>query len=75
MTRSMDSLADRAVIGDGVIVVGAGPVGLVLALGLARRGVPVTVIERERDVYRAPRAMVYQWSSLFGLDDLGFSAI
>lgn len=30
-----------------VLVVGAGPVGLITALGLASRGVPVTVIERE----------------------------
>jgi len=30
-----------------VLVVGAGPVGLITALGLASKGVPVTVIERE----------------------------
>jgi 3-(3-hydroxy-phenyl)propionate hydroxylase/6-hydroxy-3-succinoylpyridine 3-monooxygenase len=54
-----------------VLVVGGGPVGLVAALGLARRGIPVTVVERESDVYRAPRAMGYHWSALYGLDDLG----
>jgi 2-polyprenyl-6-methoxyphenol hydroxylase-like FAD-dependent oxidoreductase len=69
--QSVPSFADRPVTDDRVIVTGAGPVGLVLALGLARRGVPVTVIEREPDLYRAPRAMGYHWSSLFGLDDLG----
>lgn len=68
---SVHGFADRPVTGDRVIVAGAGPVGLVLALGLARRGIPVTVLEREPDLYRAPRAMGYHWSSLFGLDDLG----
>jgi 3-(3-hydroxy-phenyl)propionate hydroxylase/6-hydroxy-3-succinoylpyridine 3-monooxygenase len=54
-----------------VLIAGAGPVGLVNALALARQGIPVTVVEREPDVFRAPRAMTYHWSSLFGLDDLG----
>ncbi|HEY0615196.1 MAG TPA: FAD-dependent oxidoreductase [Candidatus Elarobacter sp.] len=54
-----------------VVVVGAGPVGLVTALGLARQGIAVTVLEREPDVFRSPRAMTYHWSCLFGLDDLG----
>ena len=54
-----------------IIVVGAGPVGLICALGLARQGVPVTVLEREADLLRAPRAMDYHWSALYGLDDLG----
>ncbi|MEV0688112.1 NAD(P)/FAD-dependent oxidoreductase [Nocardia sp. NPDC050378] len=54
-----------------VIVVGAGPVGLVTALGLARRGVTVTVLEREQDVVRSPRAMVYHNGVLPGLADLG----
>jgi 3-(3-hydroxy-phenyl)propionate hydroxylase len=56
---------------ESVIVAGAGPVGLTCALSLAGQGVPVTVLERERDVFRAPRAMGYHWSVLSGLDDLG----
>ncbi len=48
---------------DRVVVVGAGPVGLVTALGLARRGLAVTVIEREDDVFRSPRAMGYHWGA------------
>jgi 3-(3-hydroxy-phenyl)propionate hydroxylase/6-hydroxy-3-succinoylpyridine 3-monooxygenase len=54
-----------------VVVVGAGPVGLITALGLARRGVSVTVIEREADVFRSPRAMGYHWGALYILEDLG----
>ena len=66
-----DSINTRLATEGGVLIVGGGPVGLVTALGLARRGIPVTVVERESDVYRAPRAMGYHWSALYGLDDLG----
>jgi 3-(3-hydroxy-phenyl)propionate hydroxylase/6-hydroxy-3-succinoylpyridine 3-monooxygenase len=54
-----------------VVIVGAGPVGLVNALALARQGISVVVLEREADVFRAPRAMTYHWSVLYGLADLG----
>lgn len=50
---------------------GAGPVGLVTALGLARRGLSVTAIEREADVLRSQRAMGYRWGASYILDDLG----
>jgi 3-(3-hydroxy-phenyl)propionate hydroxylase len=68
------SISTRLATEGGVLVVGGGPVGLVTALGLARRGIPVTVVERESDVYRAPRAMGYHWSALYGLDDLACSS-
>jgi 3-(3-hydroxy-phenyl)propionate hydroxylase len=50
------------VAADGVIVIGAGPVGLVIAYGLARAGVPVRVLEAEHEVIDSPRAMVYHWA-------------
>jgi 3-(3-hydroxy-phenyl)propionate hydroxylase len=57
-----------------VIVVGAGPVGLVTAYGLARRGVSVTVLEAEDDVVDSPRAMVYHWALLEDLERLDLLA-
>ena len=41
-----------------VIVVGAGPVGLLTALGLARHGLEVTVLDSAPPLGRAPRAAV-----------------
>ncbi|CAL9641581.1 6-hydroxy-3-succinoylpyridine 3-monooxygenase HspB [Streptomyces sp. enrichment culture] len=62
--------ARRHTAGAPVVVVGAGPVGMLNALGLARQGVPVTVLERHADVVRAPRAVVHHWATLEGLDRL-----
>jgi 2-polyprenyl-6-methoxyphenol hydroxylase-like FAD-dependent oxidoreductase len=44
---------------DAVIVVGAGPVGFLTALGLARQGIPVTLLEAESYINDSPRAAVY----------------
>ncbi|HEY8357197.1 MAG TPA: FAD-dependent monooxygenase, partial [Ramlibacter sp.] len=41
------------------------------ALGLARAGVSVVVLEAAPGIVRSPRAMVYHWSVLAGLDRLG----
>lgn len=54
-----------------VVVVGAGPAGLVTALGLARQGAKVTVIDKEKGIVRSPRAMVYLPSTVKALDELG----
>lgn len=54
-----------------VIIIGGGPVGFVNALGLARAGVRVTVIESESQISNSPRAAVYFWSVLEGLGRLG----
>lgn len=54
-----------------VLVVGAGPVGLLNALGLARADIKVTLIEREPYIIDSPRAIVYHWSVLEGIERLG----
>jgi len=54
-----------------VVVVGAGPVGALTALGLAQRGHEVLLLEANPDVVAAPRAIVYYWHVLDGLDRLG----
>jgi 3-(3-hydroxy-phenyl)propionate hydroxylase len=59
---------------DNVLVVGAGPVGLTIALGLARAGVEVTVVERGSALNTSPRAAVYQWCVLDYLAELGVLA-
>jgi len=56
---------------DGVLVVGAGPVGLVTALVLARAGIDVIVIDAEPRIIRAPRAVVYHAPTVEELDRLG----
>jgi 3-(3-hydroxy-phenyl)propionate hydroxylase len=56
---------------DDVIVVGAGPTGLITALGLAQLGVRVRVLEAEPHIINSPRAAVYHWSVLDGIAKLG----
>jgi 2-polyprenyl-6-methoxyphenol hydroxylase-like FAD-dependent oxidoreductase len=43
-----------------IIVAGAGPVGLLVALSLARENIPVTILEALPAIEASPRAMVYQ---------------
>jgi 3-(3-hydroxy-phenyl)propionate hydroxylase/6-hydroxy-3-succinoylpyridine 3-monooxygenase len=57
-----------------VIVVGGGPTGFITALGLARAGIRVTVIEAEPKIVDSPRAAVYHWSVVAGLEKLGIRA-
>lgn len=56
---------------DGVMVAGAGPVGLVSALKIARAGIPVMVVDCEPDVIRLPRAVVYHAPTVEMLERLG----
>lgn len=55
----------------GVVVAGAGPVGLVTALKIARAGIPVLVLDSEPDIIRWPRAVVYHAPTVEMLDKLG----
>jgi 3-(3-hydroxy-phenyl)propionate hydroxylase/6-hydroxy-3-succinoylpyridine 3-monooxygenase len=54
-----------------VIVVGGGPTGFVTALGLAQAGVKVLLLEAGDHIIDSPRAAVYHWSLLDGLERLG----
>ncbi len=54
-----------------VVIVGAGPVGMVCALALNRRGVPVTVFEQEPAPVEDQRAATIHPPTLAMLDELG----
>ncbi|NLU83941.1 FAD-dependent monooxygenase [Rhodococcus sp. HNM0569] len=57
-----------------VVVVGAGPVGMAVALGLARRGTPVTILEAADQVSFGSRAICISRHSLEVATRLGFGA-
>ncbi len=57
-----------------VLVVGAGPVGFLTALGLARAGVEVCVLEAEGGINDSPRASMYFPTTVKILDRLGLLA-
>jgi 2-polyprenyl-6-methoxyphenol hydroxylase-like FAD-dependent oxidoreductase len=54
-----------------VLIVGAGPVGMMTALALAQTGASVRVVEREAHIINSPRAAVYFPSTLVVLEELG----
>lgn len=54
-----------------VIIVGAGPVGLVAALRLVRAGIPVTVLEAAGEPHAEPRASTFHPPTVDLLDTLG----
>jgi 3-(3-hydroxy-phenyl)propionate hydroxylase len=57
-----------------IIVVGGGPVGAVGAFLLARAGIPVTLIEAERDVVMDYRASTFHPPTLDLLEETGITA-
>jgi 2-polyprenyl-6-methoxyphenol hydroxylase-like FAD-dependent oxidoreductase len=56
-----------------VLVAGAGPVGLVAAAALAEAGIPVTIVEAERDLPDGLRASTFHPPTLDMLDRFGVS--
>jgi 3-(3-hydroxy-phenyl)propionate hydroxylase len=56
-----------------VVIVGAGPVGMVCALALNRKGVPVTVFEVEPAPVKDQRAATIHPTTLEMLDELGIT--
>ena len=54
-----------------VLIVGAGPVGLLSALALGQKGVEVIVIEADDRLNGSPRAAIYFPSTLAAMDELG----
>jgi 2-polyprenyl-6-methoxyphenol hydroxylase-like FAD-dependent oxidoreductase len=56
---------------DGVLVSGAGPVGLVTAMKLARAGIRVVVVDSEPAIRDEPRAAVYHSPIVERFDRLG----
>jgi len=54
-----------------VVVSGGGPTGLAVALGLAQRGVEVTVLDKAPEPSKAPRALAYLHPVLPGFSELG----
>lgn len=54
-----------------VVVVGAGPVGLATALGLAREGIRVMILDKAESLNNSPRAMAYPYPALEALERLG----
>jgi 3-(3-hydroxy-phenyl)propionate hydroxylase len=57
-----------------VIIVGAGPAGIVCALALSRRGVPVTVFEQEPAPVKDQRAASLHPPTLEMLDEIGITS-
>jgi 3-(3-hydroxy-phenyl)propionate hydroxylase len=55
-----------------LIIVGAGPVGVVAALDAARRGYAVTLIEADTEISTNPRAATFHPSTLEMVATLGF---
>ena len=57
-----------------VLIVGAGPVGVLTAVALAQAGIDVVVVEAESQLNDSPRAAVYFSVSLVALRELGVLA-
>jgi 2-polyprenyl-6-methoxyphenol hydroxylase-like FAD-dependent oxidoreductase len=60
---------------DPIVIVGAGPVGLVSALRLAAAGIPSVVLEKSVDIPRDLRATTFHPPTLDMIEDLGLGIL
>src|SRR5262249_42324335 len=66
-------MADLPTTGTDVLVVGAGPTGLMAGLVLARRGIPVVVCDQKAGPTRESRALAVQARTMEIYDQLGLA--
>ena len=57
-----------------VVIVGAGPVGLIIALMIAKAGISVTLVEQFGEIIQSPRAMAYGPAAVVELERAGVAA-
>lgn len=75
----MPTLAHQTLGGDfsnsqhQVLIVGAGPVGLFLALKLHQQGVDTIIVERQKALYPLPRAVAFDHESRRNFGAVGLS--
>ena len=73
MTSQSFLIVVEVTLMDSILIVGAGPTGLVMALGLARRGVPVRIIDSKEGPARESRAMGLHARTLEFYRQFGFA--
>jgi 2-polyprenyl-6-methoxyphenol hydroxylase-like FAD-dependent oxidoreductase len=57
-----------------VVIVGAGPVGLIIALMIARAGIKCVLLEAFNEIIQSPRAMAYGPAAVVELERAGVAA-
>lgn len=73
MSTNEVRLEDLPVTDTEVLIVGAGPTGLMAALVLARRGVPAVIVDRKAGPTRESRALAVQARTMEIYDQLGLA--
>ena len=68
-------MTDLPTTGTDVLVVGAGPTGLMAGLVLTRRGVPVVVVDQKEGPTRESRALAVQARTMEIYDQLGLAGV